>query len=413
MVLEQILSAIVRREHGKILAGLIRRCGRLDLAEEALQDAYVKAHDHWPHEGVPNNTAAWLTTVAKNRLIDLMRRDARSAEDSAEILSMLEGESGQNDSEPSAVDVDDDLLRLLFTCCHPALSQPASTALALRTLGGLSTREIARAFVEAEATTAKRLMRAKQKILKARIPYQIPAQADLPERLASVLAVIYFIFNEGYASTTHSDLLRIDLCEEAIRLGRLLVQQLPAFAECHGLLALMKLHHARRTARLSAIGVMIPLEAQDRTLWNDEMIRDGVASLDTALRLRAPGEYQIQAAIASLHAQAKRSEDTDWKQISLLYFALLRVLPTPIVELNAAVALAMTADIESGLAWIARIESAGQLDGYYLLPAAKADLLRRAERPAEAAEAYRAALALVTNPAERAYLQERLISLNH
>ena len=408
MIFEQILSAIVRREHGKMLAGLIRRCGRFDLAEEALQDAYVKAHQQWLSGGVPDNTAAWLTTVAQHRLIDVMRRETRTAMESEEILLSLESPPNHDEADNTRSSVDDDLLRLLFTCCHPALSKAASTALALRTLGGLSTKEIARAFVEPEATTAQRLVRAKQKILKAGIPYQVPAEADLPERLASVLAVVYFMFNEGYASTAHGELLRIDLCEEAIRLGHLVVQQLPQHAECQGLLALMQLHHARRAARINADGVMVPLEAQDRSLWNHVMIRQSISLLDAAVLMRQPGAYQIQAAIASLHAQATNSEATDWRQISLLYFSLLHYLPTPIIELNAAVALAMSADIDQGLAWIERIEAGQQLDNYYLLPAAKADLFRRAGRIKEAADAYRAALSLVTNPAERFYLQHRL-----
>lgn len=412
MILEQALGAIVRREQGKILAGLIRRCGRFDLAEEALQDAYVKAHEAWPRDGFPDNAAAWLTKVAQHRLIDILRRERRNAHDSEAILSSLEADLAQPHDDERHSGVDDDLLRLIFTCCHPALSHAASTALALRTLGGLTTKEIARAFVEAESTTAQRLVRAKQKILKAGIPYQVPAQEDLPERLGSVLAVVYFMFNEGYASTADGDLLRVDLCDEAIRLGRLVVQLLPDHPECLGLLALMQLHHARRAARMSDSGALMPLDMQDRQLWNRGLIDQSITLLDTAITMRQPGPYQIQAAIASLHAQAPTSEATDWRQISMLYFSLLHHLPTPIVELNAAVALAMSADIDRGLAWIARIEADRALDGYYLLPAAKADLLRRAGRQRLAAEAYGAALALVSNPAERAYLQNRLDSLN-
>lgn len=411
MVFEHLLGAIVRREHGKLLAGLIRRCGRFDLAEEALQDAYVKAHDHWPRDGVPSNAAAWLTTVAQRRLIDLMRRERRTAIDSEDILLSLESEPTTDVNDIARSGVNDDLLRLLFTCCHPALSKSASTALALRSLGGLTTKEIARAFVEPEATTAQRLVRVKQKILKAGIPYHVPSEADLPERLASVLAVVYFMFNEGYASSAHQDLLRIDLCEEAIRLGQLVVQQLPTHAECLGLLALMQLHHARRAGRLDAHGVMIPLESQNRLLWDRALIDASLVLLDAAVLMRQPGAYQIQAAIAALHAQAPSSEATDWTQISFLYFSLLRYLPTPIVELNAAVALAMSADIDQGLKWIERIEASGRLKDYYLLPAAKADLLRRAGRRDQSALSYLAAISLVSNPAERAYLQQRLESL--
>ena len=412
MIFEQALGAIVRREHGKILAGLIRRCGRFDLAEGALQDAYVKAHEVWPRDGFPDNAAAWLTKVAQHRLIDILSRERRNAVDGEAILLSLETKVAEPFDDGRHSGVDDDLLRLIFTCCHPALSQTASTALALRTLGGLTTKEIARAFVEAEATTAQRLVRAKQKILRAGITYEVPAQEDLPERLGSVLAVVYFMFNEGYASTAHGELLRVDLCDEAIRLGRLVVQLLPEHPECLGLLALMQLHHARRAARMSGTGALIPLDTQDRQLWNRDLIDQSVAVLDIAIAMRQPGPYQIQAAIASMHAQAATSDATDWRQISMLYFSLLHHLPTPIVELNAAVALAMSADIDRGLEWITRIEAGKALGGYYLLPAAKADLLRRAGRRCLAAEAYGVALALVSNPAERAYLQSRLDSLN-
>ncbi len=409
MILGHLLEATARREHGRILAGLIRACGNFDLAEEALQDAYVKAHEQWERDGVPDNAAAWLTTVARRRLIDLLRRDARLAHDSESILEQLEAEPAPEAAEGEAqAGWEDDRLRLIFTCCHPALAPSASTALALRTLCGLSTKEIARAFVEPEATTAQKLVRAKRKIAQAGIPYQVPAPADLPERLAAVFAVVYLVFNEGYTATASPALLRADLCAEAIRLGRLLALLLPNHAECLGLLALMLLHDARRSARTGADGELIALDEQDRSLWDRKQIDEALQLLDSAVLMRQPGPYQLQAAIASLHAQAACAADTDWMQISHLYFALLRHTPTPIVELNAAVALAMADSLSAGLAWMDRLAARGDLDGYYLLPAARADLLRRDGRLAEAAIAYEAALTLVRNDSERAYLVRRL-----
>ncbi|HXX32719.1 MAG TPA: DUF6596 domain-containing protein, partial [Myxococcaceae bacterium] len=317
------------------------------------------------------------------------------------------------DEDPARVSgVEDDRLRLLFTCVHPALAQPAQVGLALRTLAGLSTREIARAFLEPEVTTAQRLVRAKRKIREARIPYEVPRPEVFPERLDAVLAVVYLVFNEGYASTEHPGLLRPDLCAEAIRLGRLLVELLPGEPEVRALLALMLLHDARRAGRLGPDGALVPLEEQDRRRWDRSAIAEGTALLDAAVEQRRPGPYQVQAAIAALHARADRAENTDWRQIAGLYGALLRMAPTPVVELNAAVALAMAEGPEAGLGWMDRLARRDALAGYHLLPAARADLLRRAGRADEARAAYREALALVRNPAERAYLERRMAELD-
>ncbi len=407
MIFGRVLDATVRREHGRILAGLIRTAGDFDLAEEALQDAYLKAADVWARDGIPDTPAAWLSTVAKRRLIDLLRHHGRSrvADDGEAIL---EATAAPEPAETSAALLDDDQLRLIFTCCHPALAPSASIALALRTICGLTTREIARAFVEPEATTAQKLVRAKRKIAEARIPYEIPPPEALPERLAAVFAVIYLLFNEGYAATESDALLRRELCTEAIRLGRLVSTLLPAHAECDGLLALMLLHDARRETRVGANGVLVPLEEQNRAQWNRELIQEGLTALDRAMLRRQPGPYQLQAAIAALHAQAPTASETDWRQISHLYFALLRHMPTPVVELNAAVALAMTGGYDQGLEWIDKIAARGELTEYHLLPAARADLLRRKGDFAAAAKAYKEALGLVKNAGEREYLRRRL-----
>ena len=402
-MLTKILDALHRREGGRILAGLIRRLGGFDLAEEALQDAYAKALERWPQEGMPANPAAWLTTVAQRRALDLLRQGRKADTVDPQSLQDL----------PAAVDeaLPDDRLSLIFTCCHPALAPSAQAALALHTLCGLSTREIARAFVEPLATTAQKLVRAKRKIGEAKIRYAVPDAQALPERLAAVLAVIYLLFNEGYAATDHGSLLRPDLCAEAMRLGDLLVALMPDQCEAMGLSALMTLHDARRAARMSGDGALVPLEEQDRRLWNPAQIAQGLALLDRALVAGRPGPYQIQAAIAALHAQAARAQDTDWLQISLLYGALLRHLPTPVVELNAAVAHAMATDAEKGLAWIDRIAARGDLADYHLLHAARADLLRRLGRNEEARAAYTQALALTTNAGERGYLERRRSAL--
>ena len=410
-MLGRIIDQIVRRESGRVLAGLIRTTSDFELAEEAFQEACTRAAATWPKDGLPDRPGAWLTTVARRCALDLLRR-RRVRQQGAAELPEVEAMLAEPEEDPAALSgVEDDRLRLLFTCCHPALAQPAQVGLALHTLCGLSTREIARAYVEPEPTTAQRLVRAKRKIREARIPYEVPRPEVFPERLEAVLAVIYLVFNEGYAATEHQALVRADLSAEAIRLGRLLVELLPGETEVRGLLALMLLHDSRRETRLGPDGVLVPLEEQDRTRWDRAAIAEGTALLDGALAERRPGPYQIQAAIAALHAGAARAEDTDWRQIAALYGALLAYLPTPVVELNAAAALAMAEGPEQGLCWMDRLATREELVGYHLLPAARADLLRRAGRVEESRAAYAEALALVRNPAERAYLERRLRAL--
>jgi RNA polymerase sigma-70 factor, ECF subfamily len=404
-LLDHLIDQVFRRESGQVLAGLIRTTGDFELAEDALQEACARAALAWPRDGLPERPGAWLTTVARRCAVDLLRRQ-RARPTWVEDVSQTAAAEPEDD--PASVSgVEDDRLRLLFTCCHPALAQPAQVALALRTLCGLSTREIARAFVEAESTTAQRLVRAKRKIREAAIPYAVPRPDVFKERLEAVQAVVYLVFNEGYASTEEQGLLRPDLCREAIRLGRLLVELLAGESEALGLLALMLLHDARREARVGPDGALVSLEDQDRSLWDASAIAEGTALLDAALAARAPGPYQVQAAIAALHTGARRAEETDWPQISGLYGALLRYLPTPVVELNAAVALAMAQGPEEGLRWMDSLCAREELAGYHLLPAARADLLRRAGRLEEARLAYTTALALVRNPAERLYLERR------
>jgi RNA polymerase sigma-70 factor (ECF subfamily) len=408
-LLDHLIDQVFRRESGKVLAGLIRRTGDFELAEDALQEACTRAAATWPKEGLPERPGAWLTTVARRCAVDLVRRQRRRPTWSP---ALEESTPATPEVDEAAVcGVEDDRLRLLFTCCHPALSEPAQVALALRTLCGLSTREIARAFVEPESTTAQRLVRAKRKIRDAGIPYAVPRPDVFSARLESVEAVVYLVFNEGYASTEAHGLVRPDLCAEAIRLGRLLLELLPEEVEARGLLALMLLHDARRAARVGPDGMLVSLEEQDRTLWDAAAIAEGTQLLDAAVAARRPGPYQVQAAIAALHVQAARAQETDWVQISGLYGALLRYLPTPVVELNAAVAVAMAEGLECGLAWMDRLSAREELSGYHLLPAARADLLRRAGRLTEARLAYTAALALVRNPAERLYLERRLAQL--
>ncbi|MEZ4414947.1 MAG: DUF6596 domain-containing protein [Gemmatimonadota bacterium] len=398
------LDRVFRRDRGSILANLIRLTGEFEHAEDALQDAVSEALDRWPHSGVPRQPAAWLHTAARRRAIDRIRRSERFREKAA-VLSRLEGAQGAAEGLPDDAVVADDRLRLIFTCCHPALPIEARIALTLKTIVGLTTQEIARAFLIEEPALAQRIVRAKRKITSAGIPYRVPEPADLPERLAAVLQVIYLIFTEGHFSSGDAELVRSELSDEALRLGASLVELLPGEPEARGLLALLLLADARRHARLDEAGRLVLLERQDRSRWDRGKIAHGLLELERALGERRPGPFQIQAAIAAVHAVAPRADATDWAEILALYDQLTIVAPTPVVALNRAVAVAMSDGPEAGLRLLDDLGREPGLRTYGPYQVARADLLRRAGREVEALAAYEAAVEMATNPAERAYLQ--------
>ncbi|HSB26286.1 MAG TPA: RNA polymerase sigma factor [Pyrinomonadaceae bacterium] len=409
----QMLETVFREEYGRIVSTLIRLSGSFDLAEESLQEAFAAAVVHWEQNGPPKNPGAWLTTVAQRKLLDARRREKTKSNKQSELEYEVERLQADTVMETPVEEetYPDDRLRLIFTCCHPSLSQEARVALTLRTLGGLTTSEIARAFLLPEATLAQRLVRAKNKIRDAGIPYQVPSLDVLPQRLESAQAVIYLIFNEGYSSTTGENLVRNDLCNEAIRLGRLLVQLSPSEPENLGLLALMLLHDSRRHARSSREGDLVTLEEQDRSLWNQDEISEGLRLVERALRMGRVGNYQLQAAIAALHAEAKAAAETDWSQIAAIYRVLSRMNSSPIIMLNRAAAVAMSEGPEKGLAMIDELESAGRLENYYLLHAARGDLLRRLRKFDEARLAYTRALELTSNQVEKNFINKRINEL--
>jgi RNA polymerase sigma-70 factor, ECF subfamily len=407
-VVEAAVADAFRQDWGKVVATLIRMTGDWDLAEECTQDAFATALARWARDGVPNRPGAWLTTTARNRALDRLRRSKTEAVklQEAAVLSVPDEPGLRDDSG-----VADDRLRLMFTCCHPALTLEARVALTLRTLAGLTTAEIGRAFLVPEATMAKRLTRAKHKIRDAGIPYRVPPEHLLPERTPGVLAVLYLLFNEGYSASAGDDLLRPDLSAEAVRLARLLIRLMPDEPEAAGLLALMLLQDARSPARLDDAGELVSLEDQDRSRWDKTKIDEGITLLQAALRRQRAGPYQVQAAIAACHAEAAQASDTDWPQIALLYGELLRMMPSAVVALNRAVAVAMADGPAAGIELVDALAANGALDGYYLLPATRADLLRRMDRRAEAAAAYREALAQVATEPERRYLERRIAEM--
>jgi RNA polymerase sigma-70 factor (ECF subfamily) len=410
---EQAVAAAFRESWGQIVATLIGATGDWDLAEESAQDAFTSAMETWSQHGIPDRPGAWLTSVARNRATDVQRRRALGAAKLREV-AVTERDKDVEPAEPADLDevavsgVSDDRLRLIFTCCHPALPLTAQVALTLRTLVGLSTAEIARAFLVPERTMAQRLVRAKRKIRNAGIPYRVPPARLLPHRTKAVLGVLYLLFNEGYSATSGADLVRHGLTDEAIRLARLLTTLMPEDCEAAGLLALMLMHDARRNARLDGLGDLVTLEDQDRTRWDSGKIAEATVILNSAMQRARPGPYQIQAAIVACHATARDAAGTDWRQIAALYERLADLAPSPVVELNRAVAVAMADSPAAGLAIVDSLVQSRSLPDYHLLPAVRADLLRRLHRLDEAVVYYREALSLANTDSERRFLRRRL-----
>ncbi len=406
--LSKTIETLYRSESGRVLATLVRLLGDLDLAEESIHEAFAAALESWPQTGIPDKPRPWLISTARFKAIDAMRRRARFGGAQKDLVAHME--SRVNDAASEDEEIEDDRLRLIFTCCHPALPPEGQVALTLREVCGLTTEEIARAFLVTQATLAQRIVRAKAKIREASIPYEVPAPQELPERLDAVLQVIYLVFNEGYSAAAGAQVTRAELTGEAIRLGRLLTELQPE-PEVIGLLSLMLLQESRRAARSSRSGELILLENQDRSLWNREHIAEGVALVERALKSRRFGSYTLQAAIAAVHAQAESAAATDWRQIVALYNQLVRIQPSPVVYLNRAVAIAMRDGPEAGLALIDAVLEQGELANYYLAHSARAEMFRRLGRAAEARASYEKALALTQQEPERQFLQQRILQL--